>query len=338
MRWYRLKIGNEIYEGGKSSLLKNLVSSSASLNISFNISIFENNATSILGTLQIYNASLQWYLQTQSKKGLDIELYAGFSENSPFVTKMNYSKDFNNLLLKGEVQNIIGDFSGIQSVVTIYFIPYAKDTTTALDLKLVISDNDKPAQKVMDYLNNNKALSENGRLAIKFYASDEAKKQIYNGSDTQIKGDSLASFLESFRKMPMKNYNFKYIFTNHKECKIHGGLSEFSGATYAINSNDFIKQPETIDFAGSLQCILKLSPSYKVGDKIKIKGVLPSLQSVSTSIKTLSPTQDTTKLFFTGEYQITSINHIGEFYNVAPDSWTTQLVCVPQKPILQTKT
>lgn len=339
MRWYRLKIGNEVFEGGKSSLLKNLVSNSAEINISFNIQIFESNSASIIGTIQLFNVSLEWFLLTQSKKDLDITLEAGFSDDSPLVKKCKYSKATATLLLSGKIQNIIGDFNDIQSVVTIYYVPYSKRSDVSLDLKLKIENGDKVANKIINFLSNHKDLKTNS-LACVFNATSEAKSLKYSGGSIQIIGNSLSGFLKDCEKIKFKKkdkqVNLKHTISNYGECLLYSDISEIKGANHTIEARDFIQQPQMLDFSGSLQCIIKLAPEFKVGDIVSIAGTTPAIQGAYTNIKALTPSQDTTKLFYTGKYIVKSVNHMGEFYNIASDSWTTQLECVPTDETITT--
>lgn len=332
MRWYRLTIGNDVFEAGQSNLLSNLSSSSAQLNIQFNISIYDNNASSTLGTINVYNASLEWFLQTQAKKGQQIKLEAGFNESSPLIQRMGYSKNLNSTLLSGEVQNIIGDFSGIQSIVTIYFTAYTQQTNAKTTLKLAVKAGDKPAELVCNYLNSSQnPLGEAGNLAITFTGTSTASQLVYNSNRT-INGNSLAGFLNDLATLTFKdNAHLYYTIQSNGTCVIYSDLSELKGASYAITARDFVKMPCMVDFAGTLQAIVKLSPHYKVGDYVSITGVLPELQGAYSNIKMLSPRQDTTRLFYTGRYIIKSVNHIGEYYNISPDSWTTQLELTPDE-------
>lgn len=326
MRWYKLTIGNNVFSAGQSNLLKNIMSNSAELNIRFDVKVFESNSASIIGTFQIFNVSLEWFLQAQSKKDLAITLEAGFSENSPLVKKCNYSKATNNVLINGVVQNMIGDFNDILSVVTIYYVPISSVNVANYDLKLSIETNDKPAQKIIDYLTKQ-------NLGLTFKTTDVAKNLTYSGGSLQVKGNSLTSFLKECESIVFKtqdtNTNIKHTITNYSECILYSDMAEIAGATHTIKADDFIKQPQMIDFSGTLQCTIRLSPDFKVGDIVNISGVTPAIQGAYTSIKALTSSQDTTKLFYTGAYRIKSINHLGEYYNIAPDSWTTQIECVP---------
>lgn len=332
MRYYRLILGNDVFDSLKSS---------TPLNINFDIQIFQENASQIVGSISIINPSLEYYLLAQSYIGKTAELHAGFIK-SPLTKKLGYKEGLSDLIFRGLIMNVLGEFSGIESKITFYFLPFfanieKENFTQENAYSITLNNGDNLANKVTSMLSSEESIRFLLSKGMQINVLNSARNLIWRGNSVILMASTVASFLEKITKLSVKgdqgeNVCMLYRYDNFACLNFYAsGSNDLAEDALVLTSEEFITQPQTVNIVNGLTCVLRLRADLYVGKIVSIEGVTPQIAGDWTSMQTLTPNYDTTKIFHTGTYLITSVNHLGEFYNSSESSWTTQIECTPLK-------
>ena len=199
MRYYKLILGNDVFDSLKSS---------TPLNINFDIQIFQENASQIVGSISIINPSLEYYLLAQSYIGKTAELRAGFIK-SPLTKKLGYKEGLSDLIFRGLIMNVLGEFSGIESKITFYFLPFftnieKENFTQENAYSITLNNGDNLANKVTSMLSSEESIRFLLSKGMQINVLNSARNLIWRGNSVVLMASTVASFLEKITKLSVK--------------------------------------------------------------------------------------------------------------------------------------
>lgn len=318
-------------------------------NIAFEIQIFAENISQVPAAVRLDNIfTLDSYKEMLKYNYLEMELYAGFIDSSTFTKRNAYTQIKQTPIIKSPITNIIPDFSGITKSVWFHFIPSSnaklRRTATQQTAKysLHLTNGDNIYTKLNAFMGDFKNSYKTTTFLITLKADEKAQALNYAGGDTIVSAETLNGFLQKLTKLDFKIDNsiahlkFYFLTTNtlqmevDERCLLSGGAQDNPIILYP---QDFIKQPTLTNLNGNLLCQMRLRNDTTINSYCRISGAKISSAGVSGEVSTgvamTNPAVLAGVLNENSLYQIVAINHIGEYYNPAANSWSTQLTLIP---------
>lgn len=296
------------------------------LNIQFSFHTYKDGLVNETGFIRLFNPPPEMFIEAKSYIGQNFTLNAGWID-TPLTSKLGYLPLLDDLLVYGKLTGVLGSYYGKEPYIDFYFSPedapkeekkkgqLGSHTIQIPPNTLVVV----PAGKILRELLNMVVVS-------KAFAN-----AVFNRSGTTliftfIRVAELLNWLrETFGIYSVQNpkTNTMSLLTEKDRIPEGAGL---------LRKVEFLTQPEVMNQSGELSAVVRLRSDLKVGDLVVIEGgMIPGFSNIGTFTKTINKklTQEYTKLFQTGSYTITSIEHTGEFYNPDPTAWSSQLTLMP---------
>lgn len=334
MRYYSLKFGSSATNRPVNSLTEvypyEITSSDKNrtpLNIQFNVKAFESGAAETIGFVKIFNISPTTFARAADLIGQKIKLEAGF-ETSPFTKKLNYANVVNKTIFAGEIANVLGNFSSENTYMSLYFNVNSVETLKLRESEKAIEVSIAPNTSVLNPLTQ----------AIKTFT----KFTIYPETSL-ISLVSTASQTISFTARTLKELLTKteaYLQIKHAFDGANSTISLYKNKqpsalqslAVTINASELLAQPEVLDFAGSLSVVMRLRADIRLGSNVNLVGIIPTIGSALSSSNYIGSVVRTRELFRLGSYKVIGVDHTGDYYGTAPESWSTSLSLVPNTP------
>lgn len=313
------------------------------VNLAFETQVFSQNFSQTIGYVRLDNAfSLDDYQKILSYKGKIMELYAGFSEGAPYLKLLDYPSVKNMLVIRGKIQNVVGDFSSKTKSVYFYFVPQYNINKSYNILNqnkkfyCVLNKGDKVADKIKRML---KGIvdTQNRQESLSIICSEWVDNLEWKYNAFTIEESSFASFWSKLSELSFIENNTIYhidSYINTKGSLVLKRNDEViqDNNVVIIYPQEIISQPNIIDLYGKLSVTIRLRADLNMNTiielskaKIKTTGVASnSAQGMSLNYPMLYA-----ETLYSKKYRITSINHIGEYCNPSNESWSTQLELYP---------
>lgn len=297
--------------------------------IRFDIRTYDSETA--LAYLEIYNIDLKYFLGNIAWLNKSIELHA-WIEQTPMTRIIGYKGDLNTLIYKGFISNIIPNYNlGDSTCVTIAMqgtkIQTKKDTQK---LFLTFTKDMPILNEVKRVL---KALLPDTSILISATKAKTLNTFIVKATmQTEIKTiHDVTKVLETIQN---KDKEYITIYKDGKKGYIIGtnALDESdipALANYSLKECDFLEQPQYIDTT-TLQLSLRISGRYKTNDVIRIPNTATfNVSTISQNLPQFSSGADfREKLFFSGNFTINKVWHIGDTHNIQAQQWATNIEAV----------
>lgn len=318
MRYYKLKIGNITYEANKNNRTP--------LNIEFDIKAYSQGMASIPGFITIYNNSIDNFTKSRELIGEDIELRAGI-ENNLYTQRLGYTNVKDDLLMKGKIANILGDYSNITPRMYFYF--------SIIEFKKKVNSNkEEQFRECIIKIPQNTIIIDSLIKGIKFFTNWNVKssvlaKTISNNSKTDIiiTATSIENLITQFKEMFSIDINIDTLTQTIELYKINE--KELPKGLIVIQPNDLLQQPEILSIALDISCVTRLRGDLRLNSLIMLYGTIPSSSSFSQSLLTLTKQGKAMNVLRLGVYRIIDLQHKGSFYNISPEGWCTSFRAIP---------
>lgn len=331
--WSAGDIANaELYAGSKTFI--GGAQNRAALNIEFEVASFSGGMAALPGFISITNPTPDFFVEAQAYIGGKLVLRAGF-EDSMFAKKIGYTFVSEDLIFVGKIANVLGDFSTNEPTLFIFFSIDKDAQAKALEKqKQASKDADHEKKKQLKELTLN--IPAEAKVApflikgVQYFTSWLVKPDPLLLSLTNPWTQTIALTAGTLETLLFlyKEYFDVEIAVNTQQQLIT--LYESKGATFVtnaveLNSNDFLQQPEILDFGGSISGIVRLRADIQPGTIVNIVGLMPSTAQLAAGVSGgfVSGTVDASKLFVLGSYRITQVTHKGAWANASPESWST---------------
>lgn len=350
MRYYKITIdkavktgssldtASTIYQGAKTFMSG--PNNRTPLDIEFEVASFSGGMAALPGMLSIKNPTPDFFVEAQSYIGARLTLRAGF-EDSMFAKKIGYTFVSEDLIFIGQIANVLGDFSTYEPTLYIFF---------SID-----SEAQKRTLEAEKNPSKSSSLAKSSQLKeLTLNIPKEAKiapflvKGIEHFTNWLVKPDTLlsqvtnpwtqaicltAGTLETLLFL-YKEYFGVEIAVNTQQQLIT--LYEQNGAQFVTNAveiaaDDFLQQPEILDLAGQISCMVRLRADIQIGTVVNIVGLAPSTaQLVAGVAGGFVPTSiAAANLFALGSYRVVQVTHKGSYSNAAVESWSTTFIASP---------
>lgn len=361
MRYYKLTIKDgdtkqNILEVDSRSLW------AGALNVGFNLSIYEDTQVQSTGYIRVYGLNTAWYstnlkkllpqtLGSETKARATITLECGFVD-SPLTTMYRASSKFHEGIMVNNsyIYNIAGEFSGADQYIDFYIgqIDSEGNETSKLQtssITIQVNNGEDFGKKLVDELvkaNFNEGMIE---LSNNYVTTDKTINT--TGSDITFSGKSINSIVQQVCTagyLRVKYIAGKMVVSNDyreddvarlaervkdtAEALVAQASSSFNlglSNMLVVTPHNLLAQP-VYNTVNELSVTVPLSPTLKLGDMVLIKGATPS----GITDLNNNATYDNSILFQSGVFKITKLNHVGEFSNTSPASWSTQMVVALQ--------
>lgn len=320
MRYYSLKIsGGKEYSSGSSNRTP--------INVQFNLRSFLDSGTTETGFIRLYNPPPEMYIEAKSYINKSFIFRAGW-ESTPLTSKLSYLPILNDILVFGRITGVLGDYSGTEPYIDLYYSPTIpkkeKDKESQLDNYTI---QIKPRSPVVIAARNLLKKLVTFNIVIKPLALTILNKSNISIIYTFIEIAELLNWLRErwgIYNIQNPKTNVMYLLSK-KDKKIPSGAG-------LIRKTEFLTQPQILSLDGSISAVIRLRPDLIFGSLVVLEpGMIPSFSTLGAGLNIIDSklTNNMQKLFKTGTYTITSIEHTGEFYNPDPSAWSTQLTLVP---------
>lgn len=322
------------------------------LNIAFEIQIFSENFAQMPCQIRLDNAfDIDSYKELMSYPYLEMEFYAFWLENSPLIIRNGYDITTRHPLIKAPITNAIPDFSNITKSVYFHYNPNqsmgARRLATQQNKRFsyVLQRNTTILPALTSYFENlinpyNKTQKQMPTIEA---MSDEVNNVVWQGGDTIISGDTIAEFMSNLTNLEFRLSGeiVKLMIFLQTENKILIGLSKIveksAGTTLdnpiELKPQDFLIQPNLTSIIGSLNIVIRLRQDLRLGNYVRISGAKLQTSGIATKVSTgvslNNPTLTAGVIYADNVYQITAINHMGEYYDTSANSWSSQITLKP---------
>lgn len=269
----------------------------------------------------------------------EIEFHA-WIEATPMNKLLGYKKELNTLIYKGYIINVIPNYNFGESTCI----------TLALNQSPGSKKQDKKEVKkekiVFSVKKGQVVAHEAQRVLRKLYPNlsiDIAKMQEMtilsliaktNLNQTISKVDDLIAVLNNM-KFGKDNKNYLQIYRNNTQ-KITIALNDFSKTDiplaydFSISAYDLLEQPQYIDYQ-TIQLSVRPSGKYQITKTLRIPQTIAfNVSAISTRVPYYSEANGdySNKLFFSGNFLIKEIWHIGDTHNIQAQQWATNIKAV----------
>lgn len=136
-------------------------------------------------------------------------------------------------------------------------------------------------------------------------------------------------------KFGKDNKNYLQIYRNNTQ-KITIALNDFSKTDiplaydFSISAYDLLEQPQYIDYQ-TIQLSVRPSGKYQITKTLRIPQTIAfNVSAISTRVPYYSEANGdySNKLFFSGNFLIKEIWHIGDTHNIQAQQWATNIKAV----------
>ena len=323
MRYYSFVLGNKIFTSNFNP---------TPLNIQFNFRSFSDQAVVENGFIRLYNPPPDMFLEAKGFIDKAFVFKAGW-RSSPITDRLNYLPILNDLLVFGKVTGVLGEYSGKDTYIDFYYTPTEapksekkKKATQLKEYTIQVLPNTPvitPVLKVASALLKTIVTPLVGALAV------------LNTSNTIV--TITFSTINQLLKILAEDWGiFTAISPKHNMVYFRTENDVIPLGVNTLKKTEFISQPQVMNSSGELSAVVRLRPDLSFFDQVIIEpGMIPGFSNISATLTTLSKdlTNEYQKLFKTGAYFITSIEHTGDFYNLDPTAWSTQLTLMPPSSI-----
>lgn len=363
MRWYRLRIGEGL-DGITDGLSGNIELQSQSssvprnnnptpLNIAFNVTVNVGLSAQVGSVVKIYNLSQEFFVYLKNQVGKPIQLEAGFDANSPMIQKLGYPEIPERTIINSNIQSVMGNFETLEPWVAVSVGPYANTEEEQQKLQQRLEKVSKAHEQTSTHkfqIEPQKTMKDTLHKAVSNFLDDSWHIRFTNtlarmalapatqGVFTAI--NTLSQLLSLMRNKLGVGCALDYTNNVCVLYKCTPGLTNSDLRDYAdvanitgggikiISPTEFLSQPNAEGF-NTLSAMIALRADLHLGDMVILEGTIPTMSSFEGIDTFISKgVNDNLKLFAPGVYMIMGINHNGEFYGTAPDSWSTQLKLV----------
>lgn len=359
MRYYSFAVMDEagadifrIYGGWQQSTNQ---TNCLGVNIAFETQIFSQNFSQTIGYVRLDNSfTLDDYMKLLTYKGKPMELYAGFSDNATFLKQMGYPTVQNKLIIRGVIQNVVADFSKMTKSVYFYFVPQSTITrnhdpySQNKRFALVLNTGDNIKEKLYELLDSNNLIDavSDAPWELRWLTTVSSTEWIDNLKWTQggivLEADTFRAFwgrlcelgfIEEASDGSMRLYHIaSHIDATNRLWLRRNDEPVDPSSTSIIYPQEVIAQPNLTNLAGGLNLTIRLRGDLNMNTIVTLSAVKIQTGSLATNSGTgmsLNTPGIYAGTLYGGTYRINSINHMGEYANGSPESWSTQLELMP---------
>lgn len=337
MRYYKLQVGQGRITGGFK--LESSYKNRTPLNINFSIKAYSQSSVGIPTTIRIYGIGpaefkeLKKLLPTRTvTQGKDekielrnsprnmIELWAGweFVPQSSLSKKAKMKPKTNQLLFKGYISNIVGNFDTHDTWIQFS----ASFASTKEKLQLQVEPGEQPASKLRQLL---KKLSD-----YDVDVSIAATTYTYTGSQSITKDIRTIPDLIEVAEASFGLAIYEDATNSKIKIELIGDPIGFAGGFVLLTVSDVIGQPICEGVAGRISVTCHLNPAIRLGALVTIVGTLPIAGgSWSDEGRYLPGVVNTNMVFQNGVFKVIEVHHNGNFYGTNASDWSTKATLIP---------
>lgn len=313
------------------------------LQIEFAIKAFSNAADSIPATIKLYNVSstLFKFLGKVANEKCPLTLEAGWNNSIVLHPALNYKNIPNQIILVGNIQNVVGDFSGRDKYIIL---------TTALTMPreeaLQRQENRSGSQNKADFsVQIAKGDSYESFIKKAFeFVLDKSYKLVFSTAISAAVWKGNAGTLLAFNTLDDLRFLLNRaleipvgvdIDTTRGRADLYklGDLADkattYDGTTIEIDYTDLLEQPEFLGYSNMLSVLTRLRPDIHLNSVVKIK---KTTLVAGSAVSGTTFTSEGLTPFLSGEdeFIVNEIIHQGNFYGKSADSWSSQMQLVPK--------
>lgn len=322
MRAYLFTIGSKIFTSNGNP---------TPLNIQFSFHTYKDGLVNETGFIRLFNPPPEMFIEAKSYIGKSFTFNAGWVD-TPLTAKLGYLPLLDDLLVYGKLTGVLGSYYGKEPYIDFYFSPEDPPKKEKKKGQLDSHTIQIPPRTLVIL-----PIAKTLRAMLNMIVIPAAfVNAVVNKSGTTIVFTfNRVSELLNWMRETFGIYNVQNPKTNTMSLLTE--KDQIPKGFGLLRKVEFLTQPEVMNQSGELSAVVRLRSDLKVGDLVVIEGgMIPGFSNIGTITKTINAklTQEYTKLFQTGSYTITSIEHTGEFYNPDPTAWSSQLTLMPfPKPV-----
>ena len=366
MRWFNLRVGKNLASPTFQLTNTNNVTP---CNIEFEIQSFvAGGVNNSVAYIKCYVQGIEYYNELKSLKGLPVVLEAG-AHSSPIAKAIGYSPKTNNVIYKGKIGAVMGNYSVINPYIYLGFEPLTPEAVLKLvnikkgDFVFVGSSKTKNQIEADNLIDCLAAFFTEANIVV----SDDLKKEIHTGNsnftrDVRNVNEALA-LIEEFGGYAfydaqsnivfvVKNSSQKDVLKWQQEISLNlynlrnsssGGLASLAffnlSKSKTISYNEIINQPVNMGFSGQVNLTTFLDAEIYLGREITLigagekNGIISATASSLLSGGYLNAQSDKLQITKSGKYIITKVIHKGNFYGTSSDQWATSVEMIENKGI-----
>lgn len=342
MRWYNLVVGS----GSQKYVFQSsptLGFNATPLNISFSIRGVAGLHTQVTNVIKIYNVNPSMFMKLRDLVGKPLLLEAGFDDKSNFIRKLGYSKLANKTLVLSKVQSVFSNFDTSDTWVAIStgaFGDTPKDSTKLEDLYNEIDEKPYQTEGVALQVSMGEKVAEKIAEVLKFFFKDQGWGLVISASAQIIVGEPGQSLQIAIKNIAQliwyvrERWGLALSFdSTNRECYCYkavdesdiAGLSKRGVTPVTITSGELLSQPQVLGI-NQRTIVTVLRPDIHIGTMVALVGTIPLVSQFQGIDEFVSQkVMNSTAIFAPGIYMVNAIQHSGNFYGSAPDSWSSQM-------------
>lgn len=311
MRYYKIEIeGGKTYESFSNG--KNLP---GALNVELDIPVIAYDLPMGGALVRIWGISLQEISQAQDNNNKSIKVFAGFQKGLPLANPSQAG-----LILQGYIFQSYGNWIGTDQTLDFIVLAGSAPASKAQPARN-LAFNWKSGTKLKDAIQTTLTTAYPG-----FTADINIDDKLVLPNDAPGFYTSLTQFSQYVRQVSRaiiggETYQGVSITLQEKKFAVFDGTAA-NNNTKQIDFKDLIGQPTWIN-APSIQFKCAMRADLKVGEVVK----LPKTQVTNSSAAQSSLVNQ--KVAFQGDFQISSMRHVGNFRQGDASAWVTVLEAFP---------
>lgn len=271
-------------------------------------------------TIRIWGVSLLDISQSANLNGALIKVYGGMQAGLPLANPAQRG-----LLVSGAVWQAFGNWIGVEQTLDLVIIPAATTSAEASDPSQTVPTQTvnlpfswKANTPIADAIRSTLTTGFPGYTVT----INSLNAKLVTAADEVDHKDGLAAFAQYLKEMTASIVGGDYagvdIAVSDKTITVFD--TPLNGDAKMIEFNDLIGQPTWIGLA-EMQFACVMRGDIKVGSKVK----MPPQALQTTTAQSYPAYRD--KAAFQGEFQVTSIHHVGNFRHPDAQAWVSVFNC-----------